>query len=66
LALRANDDNGEAAYNLDMATIERYDGGFLVVSKNTGAQNWHPDGMVRCATWELTRDTEPSPPPAAE
>jgi len=53
LALRANDDNGEAAYNLEMATIERFDGGFLVVSKNTGAKHWHPDSMVRCATWEL-------------
>jgi hypothetical protein len=66
LALNANDDSGEAAYNLESATIERYDGGFLVVAKNTGMKQWHPDAMVRCATWELTRDTEPAPPPDAE
>jgi hypothetical protein len=47
-----------------MATIERFDGGFLVVAKNTGAKNWHPDSMVRCATWELV--TESEQPAAAE
>lgn len=57
-------EDGEAAYNIESASIERHDGGFLVVAKNTGAKHWHPDDMVRYATWELTRDTEPSPPPA--
>jgi len=64
LALRANDDNGEAAYNLEMATIERFDGGFLVVAKNTGAQHWHPDSMVRCATWELVEPNDSNLPSA--
>lgn len=56
MALRANDDSGEAAYNLEMATIERYDGGFLVVAKNTGLKQWHPDAMVRCATFEPVKE----------
>lgn len=46
-------DDGEAAYNLESATIERFDGGFLVIAKNTGAKLWHPDDMIRYASWEL-------------
>lgn len=45
--------DGEAAYNLESATIERFDGGFCVVAKNTGAKQWYPDTQVRYATWEL-------------
>lgn len=51
--LKMPSDDGETAYNTDMATIERYDGGFLVVSKNTASHVWHPDAMVRMAHWVL-------------
>lgn len=58
-------EDGEAAYNSESASIDRFDGGFFVISKNTGARHWHPDDMIRYATWEIERDTEPAPAPEA-
>lgn len=49
-------EDGEAAYNIESATIERFDGGFIVIAKNTGAKHWHPDDMIRYATWELVEE----------
>ena len=63
-------EDGEAAYNTESASIERFDGGFLVIAKNTGARHWHPDHSVRYASWEKVRDeprdTDPAPPLPAE
>lgn len=56
LTLKLPAEDGEAAYNLDSASIERFDNGFLVISRNTGARHWHPDDMIRYATWEIVRD----------
>lgn len=53
LTLRMPAEDGEAAYNSASATIDRYDGGFLVISKNTGTKQWHPDDMIRYATWDF-------------
>ncbi len=58
LTLKMPAEDGEAAYNLESASIERFDGGFLVVSKNTGSKQWHPDGMIRYASWEMVRESE--------
>jgi hypothetical protein len=60
--LKLPSEDGETAYNTESASIERYDGGFLVVSKNTGARDWHPDGMVRKASW-VKEAVVVTPPP---
>ena len=60
LTLKMPGEDGEAAYNLESAVIDRYDGGFLVIARNTGARHWHPDDMIRYATWEIGREPEPA------
>lgn len=45
--------DGEAAYNSESASIERYGNGFLLIAKGDGAQFWYPDAQVRNAQWQL-------------
>lgn len=37
-------------------SIERYDGGFLVISADNGRRCWFPDSKVANATWEEVSD----------
>lgn len=53
LALTSPGPDGEPSYNSDSATIDRYDGGFLISIRNTGSSHWVPDARIRHADWEV-------------